>query len=59
MFSESKLKDWFKVLTNEEKISEKEFDSICLVETMPKLLYGNPKVHKRVVKNNPKFRPIL
>ena len=55
MFLESKLKDWFKVLMNEEKISEKEFDSICLVETTPKPLYGNPKVHKTVVKNTPKF----
>ena len=59
MFLESKLKDWFKVLMNEEKISEKEFDSICLVETTPKPLYGNPKVHKTVVKNTPKFWPIL
>ena len=56
---ESKLKDRFKVLKNEEKISEKEFDSICPVGTMPGILYGNPKVHKTVVNNTPKFRPIL
>ena len=30
---ESKLKDRFKVLKSEEKISEKEFDSICPVGT--------------------------
>ena len=56
---ESELKDRFKVLKNEEKISEKEFDSICPVGTMPGILYGNPKVHKTVVNNTPKFRPIL
>ena len=26
---------------------------------MPGILYGNPKVHKTVVNNTPKFRPIL
>ena len=56
---ESKLKDRSKVLKNEEKISEKEFDSICPVGTTPGILYGNPKVHKTVVNNTPKFRPIL
>ena len=56
---ESELKDRFKVLKNEEKISEKEFDSICPVGTTPGILYGNPKVHKTVVNNTPKFRPIL
>ena len=55
----SKLKDRFKVLKNEENFSEKEFDSICPVETTPEILYGNPKVHKTVVNNTPKFRPIL
>ena len=35
---ESKLKDRFKKFKNEEKISEKEFDSICPVGTMPGIL---------------------
>ena len=56
---ESKLKDRFKVLKNEEKHSEKEFDNICPVGTTAGILYGNPKVHKTVVNNTPKFRPIL
>ena len=56
---ENKLKDRFKVLKNEEKISEKEFDNIYPVGTTPGILYGNPKVHKTVVNNTPKFRPIL
>ena len=56
---ETKLKDRFKVLKNEEKISEKEFDNICLVGTTPGIPYRNPKVHKTVVHNTPKFRPIL
>ena len=41
---ESKLKDRFKVLNNEES-SKKEFDSIRPVGTTPKILYKNPKVH--------------
>ena len=52
---ESKLKYRFKVLKNEEKISEKESDSICPVGTTP----GIPKVNKMVINNTPKFRPIL
>ena len=54
-----KFKDHFKVLKNEEKISEKEFDSICPVETTPRILYDNPEVHKTVVNNTPKLPPIL
>ena len=46
-------------MKNEEKISEKEFDSICSVGTTPEILYGNPKVHQTVINNTPKFRPIL
>ena len=42
---ESKLKDRFKVLNNEEKNSKKEFDSICPVGTTSKILYKNSKVH--------------
>ena len=56
---ESKLKDRFKVLKNEEKISEKEFDSIYPVGTTTKILYGNPPVQKTVINNTTKFRPIL
>ena len=56
---ECKLKDCFKVLNNEEKTSEKEFDSICPVATTPGILHGNPKVRKTIVNNTPKFKPIL
>ena len=42
---ENKLKDHFKILKNEEKISEKEFNSISPVGTTPGILYGNLKVH--------------
>ena len=56
---ESKLKDHFKVLKNEERIYEKEFDSVCPVGTTAGILYGNPKVHKTIANNTPKFRPIL
>ena len=47
------------MLKSKEKNSEKEFDSICPVGTTPGILYGNPKLHKTVVNNTPKFRPIL
>ena len=50
-----KFKDHFKVLKNEEKISEKEFDSISPAGTTSGILYGNTKVHKTVVNNTPKF----
>ena len=41
---ESKLNDRFKVFKNENKISGKEFDSICPVGTLtPSILYGNTK----------------
>ena len=56
---ENKLKDCFKIFRNEQKISEKEFDNISPVGTTPGILYGNPKVHKTVVNNTPRFRPIL
>ena len=44
---ENKLKDPFKILKNEEKISEKELDSISPVGTTSGILYGSPKVHKQ------------
>ena len=52
---ECKLKDYFKVLKDKKNISEKEFDSIFPVETMPNILKGNPKVLKTVVKSTLKF----
>ena len=36
-----------------------EFDSICPVGTTLGILYSNPKVHKTVVNDTPKFRPFL
>ena len=40
----NKVKYRFKALRNEEKFSEKEFDSICSVGTTLRILYGNPKI---------------
>ena len=37
----------------------KVFDTIRPVGTKPRILYGNPKVHKTVVNNSLKFQPIL
>ena len=39
-------------------MSENVFDSISPVVTTPGILYGNPKVHKMVINNTQKFRPI-
>ena len=47
---ECKLKDYFKVLKDKKNISEKEFDSIFPVETMPNILKGNPKVLKQLLR---------
>ena len=42
-----------------KKFQKKNLIVFCPVGTMPGILYGNPKVHKMVVNNTPKFRPIL
>ena len=48
-----------KRLENEGKISEKEYELIYPRDSKPGILYGSPKVHKAVINNCPKFRPIL
>ena len=48
-----------KRLENESKISEKEYELIYPRGSRPGILYGSPKVHKPVINNFPKFRPIL
>ena len=42
-----------------DKISKDVYDQICPKGSRPRILYGNPKIHKAVVNNLPKFRPIL
>ena len=56
---EIKLKEHFKTLENNNKISEDKFKSICPIGTHPGILYGNPKVHEIVIDNIPKFRSIV
>ena len=48
-----------KRLENEGKISEKKYELIYPRGSRPSILYGSPKVHKPVINNCPKFRPIL
>ena len=55
---EKKLKEHFKILEKDYKISEDEFKSICPISTRPGILYGQPKVQKTVINNIPQFRPI-
>ena len=57
--SEKKVIDLIKRLENEGKISEKESELIYPRGSRPGVLYGSPKVHKPVINNCPKFRPIL
>ena len=56
---EEKFKQLFKDLLDNDKISKDEYDKICPKGSRPGILYGNPKIHKPVVDNLPKFRPIL
>ena len=48
-----------KDLLDNDKISKDEYDKICPKGSRPGMLNGNPKIHKLVVNNLPKFRPIL
>ena len=57
--SEKKLKEHFKTLENNNKISEDEFKSICPIGTRRGILYGLLKIHKIVIDNIPKFQRIL
>ena len=56
--SEKKVIDLIKRLENEGKISEKEYELIYPRVSRPGILYGSPKVHKSVINNCPKSRPI-
>ena len=40
-------------------MSKDEYDKICPNGSRLGILYGNPKIHKPVVANLPKFRPIF
>ena len=56
---EKKLKENFKSLEKNNKISEDEFKSICPIGTRLDILYSQPKIHKTVINNIPQFRSIL
>ena len=54
-----KFKQLFNDLLDNDKISKDEYDKICPNGFRAGILYGNSKIHKPVVDNLPKFRPIL
>ena len=56
---EIKLRKLFYSLYDNNKISKDELLKICPVGSRPGILYESPKVHKPVVDNMPKFKPIL
>ena len=49
----------FNKLHENNKISKAEFLKVCPVGSRPRILCRNPKVHKPVVYNMTKFRPVL
>ena len=55
---EKKIKQLFKDLLDNDKINKYWCDKIC-PNVWPGILYCNPKIHKLVVNNLPKFWPIL
>ena len=57
--SEKKAIHLIKRLEKEGKISEKEYELIYPRGSRPGILHRGPKVHKPVINNCPKFRPIL
>ena len=56
---EKKFKQLFKDLLDNDKISKDEYDKSYPKYSRPGIIYGNPKIHKPVVDNLPKFRPIM
>ena len=52
---EKKLKEYFKTLDKDNKISENEFKSIYLIGKRPGILYGQSKVYKTAIVNIPQF----
>ena len=57
--AEKKFKQLFKDLLDNGKFSKDEYDKICPKGSRPGILYANSKIHKPVVDNLLKFRPIL
>ena len=56
---EKKLKEHFKTLENNNKISKDGFKRICSIDKHTGITYGLPKVHKIVVDSITKFWPLL
>ena len=56
---EKKFRNLFNNLYGNNKISKNKLLKVCPVASRPGILYGNAKVHKLVVDNMPKFRPII
>ena len=52
---EKKFRKVFNNFYDNNKISKDDLLKICPVGSRPGILYGNPKVHKPVVDNMPKF----
>ena len=52
---EKNFKQFFKDLLNNDKISKDEYVKMCPKGYKPDVFYGNPKIHKPVANNLPKF----
>ena len=55
---QKEFKQLFQILKDNDETSKDEYDKIC-PKSRPGILYGNPKIHKTVVNNLPKFWRIL
>ena len=51
---QKEFKQLFQILIDNDETSKDEYDKIC-PKSRPGILYGNPKIHKTVVNNLPKF----
>ena len=59
VYMENRIIDVFKKVKNKEVISEKNYEYIYRVGSIPGILYSRPKIHKSVKDGVPPFRPIL
>ena len=56
---EEVINDTLKKLLKDKFISKTDFYKLSPAGSQPGILYGSAKIHKALINNIPKFRPIL
>ena len=56
---EAQIKNALGPLLDKKAISKELYDKLVPKDSSPGIMYGLPKVHKPVIDNKPKYRPIL